>query len=811
MSNYNVTSNDNNPTSQSCISSTIDRMIESTTGTSSTSADFLPSLTWKGPREGYYFGTSRNGTGYYPDKNVNDNTDISTSNGLKGAISNRKRSRSDSLGSNEESSSRNAKSVRFGENSIQTIPPRAQLLQQQSQASSQSHTDNHANSDTVKKTAEQLLQEAEESLASQPYSRKTLNFGTTTSTSSLSNHQQQQQLKSHVLALEKSITKNQLQRAQFANSPEKFMESELSLHEDISSFQDLAASIRHYEEFVSLGAVDSLVGLLSHENVDVSLAVLSVFVELLDPALIGSGDGDDEDEKEGGGKLDMKRDGILLGKIAVAFLGNESQTNTKTDRNDGSGGGGLETCVANLQRFNESEEEELKGVDDILTLVENFLDLDRMGVFKLIDDKHNSANEDASYLSIPSIIMTRTKLTSYLLMKLGQKKLEEWDTTLRLHASEVLSSLLQHEDSHIHLSNLSALSPYTSIFADDDQETKSNNDKNSSKKKNNLTFDGMEALLQSIAPFRKKDPTTEEECEYLENMFSALAASLLGNNNTNLDAFLERQGVELMLRCMREKVHSGCGSMKVLFFAMSSSSSSSLSSSKRASETFVEAGGLKLIFPIFMGRKSAIPKPAKCSDAGNITLLKKYGKDQKTRGENKKKPSKRTKRVLSANKEWVRNVESYSIQIVYGLSRYLDDSSSHDAKARLFAKFVEFDCEKCDRLVELCLKYDAKARNAEYQYYKSDEAEEAEEVGINIDLVGLNAKLKGGGDLFHRVGALTACAATGSKRCHEYILEQLRTQNSGIGVVKAAIEEFISILDGESDQRNQLETYLDAI
>ena len=50
-------------------------------------------------------------------------------------------------------------------------------------------------------------------------------------------------------------------------------------------------------------------------------------------------------------------------------------------------------------------------------------------------------------------------------------------------------------------------------------------------------------------------------------------------------------------------------------------------------------------------------------------------------------------------------------------------------------------------------------------------------------------------------------AASGSKRCHEHILYQLRTQNSGIGVIKAAIEDFIGILD-ECEHRNQLEKYL---
>eukprot|EP00957_Ditylum_brightwellii_P210067 15364537-Ditylum_brightwellii.AAC.1 len=71
-------------------------------------------------------------------------------------------------------------------------------------------------------------------------------------------------------------------------------------------------------------------------------------------------------------------------------------------------------------------------------------------------------------------------------------------------------------------------------------------------------------------------------------------------------------------------------------------------------------------------------------------------------------------------------------------------------------------------------------RLKEYRYYRSDEAEEAENAGIDVDLAALHAKLKGGGDVFHRVGAITAFAAVGSRRCHEHIIEQLTVRNSGI-------------------------------
>ena len=66
-----------------------------------------------------------------------------------------------------------------------------------------------------------------------------------------------------------------------------------------------------------------------------------------------------------------------------------------------------------------------------------------------------------------------------------------------------------------------------------------------------------------------------------------------------------------------------------------------------------------------------------------------------------------------------------------------------------------------------------------------------------------DAKLRGGGDVLHRVCAIAAFAATGSRRCHEHILEQLETQNAGMGVVKEALEEFANLLD-EGRQKKQL-------
>ena len=87
-----------------------------------------------------------------------------------------------------------------------------------------------------------------------------------------------------------------------------------------------------------------------------------------------------------------------------------------------------------------------------------------------------------------------------------------------------------------------------------------------------------------------------------------------------------------------------------------------------------------------------------------------------------------------------------------------------------------------------------------------DQVEEEE----TIQLAALDAKLKGGGEVFHRLGAIAAFLCVSSKRCHERILSQLQLQQSGISVVKAALEEFVSVL-GPGAQKEQLQSYLSQI
>merc|ERR1711862_874529 len=195
---------------------------------------------------------------------------------------------------------------------------------------------------------------------------------------------------------------------------------------------------------------------------------------------------------------------------------------------------------------------------------------------------------------------------------------------------------------------------------------------------------------------------------------------------------------------------------------------------------FITNNGFKYLFPIFMGR--TIPKP---SISSNVITNKK------------------------SKKEWLSTIEECCIQIVYAMTRLLvvkPDNSNNEYYERLLVKFIENDYEKCNRLIELTLKYDIKMRKAENKFYKSEEAEYYYEQNaaiiegakkennnvnnqdddniVDVDLLAFEYKLKHGGDIFHRLGAILAFACIGSKRCHEFVLEGLKIHRSGIGVIK---------------------------
>lgn len=87
-------------------------------------------------------------------------------------------------------------------------------------------------------------------------------------------------LRKKALAFERSISKNAEQRGKYEDQPRRFMESETELDAAVKEISTLSDHPELYLDFIGLGSVSSLVGLLAHENVDIVTDVLQVIEEL---------------------------------------------------------------------------------------------------------------------------------------------------------------------------------------------------------------------------------------------------------------------------------------------------------------------------------------------------------------------------------------------------------------------------------------------------------------------------------------------------------------------------------------------------
>ncbi|KAL7539233.1 hypothetical protein ACHAWF_006338 [Thalassiosira exigua] len=375
-------------------------------------AAFVPSDRFRGPRPGYAFRTSEEfGTGYHleDDANGDANGDAAP------AAGGRKRARFDP-----------ARDV------TRVIPPRS------------SSSSAEVGKRRRRPTGDELLAEAEASLPER--APRTLD-------------PTPRGVRSAAQSLARSVEKNRLARAQHGDDPEKFMAAELAVNDDVGRFKDAAADVVRCYGILAEGggAAEGLVGLLEHENSDVAIAVVDVFVELLDPSLLTEEEGEEEGGEESGGASSPAERARSLGSLANAFVD----------------AGGLEALASNLGRYDEGVEEDAKGVEDALTLVESLLDLDRSGALDIVREGGKAEGEEM--WSVAATILERTTFLSWLFRRIDRSDGEDGSSTaatapvspavVKLHASE-------HED---HSSGrcgrrLAALPGYRSAFDEDADE-----------------------------------------------------------------------------------------------------------------------------------------------------------------------------------------------------------------------------------------------------------------------------------------------------------------------------------------------------
>ncbi|KAH9179717.1 DUF1716-domain-containing protein [Lactarius sanguifluus] len=202
-------------------------------------------------------------------------------------------------------------------------------------------------------------------------------------------------IKRLLLRLERAANKNQVQRSKYPDDPTKFIDSEADLDATIKALLPLAQVPKvAYPLLIGSGQLETLVGLLSHENADIALDIIELIHELTDED-VGE-DAEDEDEE------DPEQREAALKNLIGALLDHSV----------------LELLVDNMTRFNEAEESDRQGIFHILGIFENFV---------------------GSKPPLAERLVLKTKLLPWLLNRIQSKTHEE----NRGYAAELLSILLQ--------------------------------------------------------------------------------------------------------------------------------------------------------------------------------------------------------------------------------------------------------------------------------------------------------------------------------------------------------------------------------
>ncbi|XP_043949325.1 beta-catenin-like protein 1 isoform X1 [Drosophila biarmipes] len=472
----------------------------------------------------------------------------------------------------------------------------------------------------------------------------------------------EQSLKKLILVFEKRNLKNQEMRIKFADSPEKFMDSEVELHTVIQELKGVATVPDLYPLLVELHGLHSLLELLAHQNTDIAVAVVDLLQEVTDVDILG-------ESQEGAESLIE-----ALRKEQICAL-----------------------LVQNLERLNEQVKEEADGVHNTLAIVENLTEIDAEFV--------KEAAEQG--------------LLAWLLKRLRGKS--PFDPN-KLYCSEILSILIQTEnDNRLLLGSL----------------------------------DGVDVLLQQLAVYKRHDPASNEEQEYMQNLFNCLCSALMARENR--DRFLSGEGLQLMNLMLREKKMSRNGSLKVLDHAMAGQDG------RDNCNKFVEILGLRTIFPLFM-----------------------------------KTPKRNKQRLISADEH-----EEHVTSVIASMLR--NCKGTH--RQRMLAKFTENDHEKVDRLLELHLKYLAKVEAIDKEIDQQakdpsiDEDEEAENNYIK--------RLTGGLFTLQRIDyILLEVSATGDT-VKQRVLQILNLRGASMKTIRSIMREYAGNLgDGDTDWREQEQTHI---
>ncbi|CAK9090662.1 Beta-catenin-like protein 1 (Nuclear-associated protein) (NAP) [Durusdinium trenchii] len=381
--------------------------------------------------------------------------------------------------------------------------------------------------------------------------------------------------------LAKRLEANLQQRAKFEDSPAKFLESELEVHQQIQQVKALASAPLLYGHAKRAKLAETLVGLLCHLNEDIVKDSLELLSELLESDTLAEAP-----------------------ETALELFDDMVKTQL------------VETIVEQLTRFDETTDTGAAAVYHALDVLENMFEV------------RSSLCESA---------LTGTSLVPFLLERVQRPSFD----SNKLHASELLSVVFA--DSEANQRKFRTLTMPASRA-------------NVSEKRSSF----MEVLLAAALAGANTDPETLEQEECVANLFLTLCSVLMAEENRA--HFVELGACAELLRIVKKRRFAYPHAVNVLGHA--------LDDSKQAAEQLISQDGLRVLFPLLMGRSVGV-----------------------------KSSSRKRKRSSKRNREVEEQVTGFVLTILFSLFINLEPTSI--PYRRLLRKFFEQDFEKVDRLVEL--------------------------------------------------------------------------------------------------------------
>lgn len=348
----------------------------------------------------------------------------------------------------------------------------------------------------------------------------------------------------------------------------------------------------------------------------------------------------------------------------------------------------LNLLYENVSRLDEKIEADRAGIYHVLSVIENL----------------------SSRPSVAAALGQKTQLLPWLLSRIC--KPEPTVSQNKQYAAEILAILLQSSSQNC-----------TKI----------------------INLDGIDAILQLLSPYRKRDPAkgTEEE-EYVANLFDCMTC--LVDLAAGKAKFIEAEGIELCLIMLREGKMSKPRALRLFDHALGGPEGGS------CCEKLVEAAGLKPTFALFM----------------------------------KKQDKETTEHLLGILASMLRSLPA-----------------NEAPRIRLLAKFVERDYQACDRLVKLRREYASKVAVIDDEIKQERAKLDAEESEERAD-EWFGRRLDAGLYVLQTVDVILAWLVAEDDGARRKIDRALADRDETLEAIRATLQEQVDTMNANPEDQDTM-------